>query len=164
MTLDNSTTQQGCWIQPVAGEAHYEFWIGMDCLGTLSRSVSEPLKMQARMADKVWIFRPIGDRLMLFDSTEDRSVGAFSGVRDRRGSLVLGDSVFAWSYTHMWLNKWQWNERGQPVMFFRVGLRPRKREADVMLCEPVQPKHPLLLCFGWYLLVYSARDGRGVID
>jgi hypothetical protein len=162
----------GFWLQPRAGVAAYEFWWGMEQLGQMARSKSKPQQMQATFKSTGggghWLFeRQDGFPARFLIYSQNQIVGSFSGSSERRGTLELHGHLFLWSYTPMWLNRWQWNTaNGKPLLYLEMNLKLRQRDGEVQLTEyEIPTEHrSLFICLGWYLLIHNARDGVGTLE
>ncbi len=166
--ISDSSNNSGFWLQPRAGVAAYEFWWGMEQLGQIARSKSKPQQMQATLGGGHWLFeRQDGFPARFLIYSQGHVIGTFVGSSERRGTLELHERLFLWSYTPMWLNRWQWNTAsGKPLLYLEMNLKLRQRDGEVQLTEyEIPTEHrSLLICLGWYLLIHNARDGVGTLE
>jgi len=156
------------WKQPSARREEYELRAGDEVLATLRWPKSWGSLAEAEVAEGRWTFKRVGfwrTRGTLRVAGDEDDIGTLEARWTGNGTLTLasGES-YGWESTNLWGTRYGWSDsRGTELVRFGATASLLREEAAVELSPRASALSdlPLLVLYGWYLLVMHNRDAAG---
>lgn len=156
------------WAQPSALRMEYELRSRDSLVATLKFSGMFGTLATAESGDGSWTFKRVGfwrQQATVREQGADTDLAVF---RNRTwsggGELLFTDGRSFKATTKLWTTRLEFSsQRDEPLVRFSYGGVFR-RAADVHVEDAARskPELPLLVLFGWYLLVMLERDAAAV--
>ena len=158
------------WSQPSALRMHYELRAGADLVATLRWRGMFGTLATAESGDGSFTFKRVG---FFQNRATIRAAGAETDLAVFRNSTWTGGGELTFATgrkflatTALWSQRLEFTTESEaPLVRFRYGGVFR-RTADVEVEEAARelPELPLLVLFGWYLLVMLEQDSAAVVS
>jgi len=155
------------WKQPSARREEYELRAGDEVLATLRWPKSWGSLAEAEVAEGRWTFKRVGfwrTRGTLRVAGDEDDIGTFEARWTGNGTLTLasGES-YGWESTNLWVRATGGPTRAAPSSSASATASLLREEAAVELSPRASALSdlPLLVLYGWYLLVMHNRDAAG---
>lgn len=156
------------WSQPSALRAEYELRLGDVLVGILRLRELGTLGT-AESGDGSWTFKRVGfwqNRATIRVLGSDMDLAEFrNNTWPMGGALKFQAGRTFRATTNLWMTQFAFSDEADvPLVRFHYGGAFR-RWADVEITEVAKPlpELPLLVLFGWYLLVMLDRDAAAIL-
>ncbi len=159
------------WREPKATVRHYELRAGEALCGTLDFRSAWGTLATAEMAAGAWTFKRVGflnPRVTVREAGSDHDLAVYQPRFWGDGQLALADgATFHWRSINFWSTQWAFTDvAGQPLVTFRSGVPDQKlkdifrTQATVEIAPAAtgDARLPLLVAFGWYLILLQHQD------
>ena len=156
------------WLQPNALKSEYELRSGEELVETLKFRGMFGTLATAECADGAWTFKRVGfwqHRATIRAQGSDADLAVFrNNTWASGGELTFQDGRTFRASTNLWMTRFAFTGAGdEPLVRFHYG-GVFHRSADVELAPEARtlPELPLLVLFGWYLVIMLDRDAGAV--
>lgn len=151
------------WAQPSL-KYHYELKFGETLAATLDFRNAWGTFATAQSGDGVWTFKRVGfwqNRATIRVEDSEQDLAEFTNSTWRRGGTLefVHGRIFK-ATTNFWMTEMEWlREDEEPLVQFDIGGF-FKHNADVEILPDAIgiPELPILVMFGWYLILMLYRD------
>ncbi len=152
-------------VQVSARQLEYEFRAGAEVVGTLRWQKPFGSLALAEVADARWSFKRSGFLRPVVTARPSEAAAEPSMLRPNwRGEGPLfcpGGRSYTWTSLSYWRCEWAFlDSRGETLVRFTPDPGRGKAAAEITLSPSALavPDLPLLVLFGWYLLVLASED------
>jgi hypothetical protein len=151
------------WVQP-SMKMEYELLTGETLAATLKfRSMWGTLAF-VNSGDGDWTFKRIGfwqNRASIRATDSEEDLAVFTNNTWSNGGLLKfsGGKCYK-ATTNVWMTRMEWlTEDEQPLVAFKIGgFFKHSAEVEIMSAAARLPELPILVLFGWYLILMLHRD------
>ncbi len=151
------------WVQPGL-KMEYELLTGDTQVADLIFRSSWGTLAFATSGEGSWTFKRIGfwqnkASIRANDSEEDLAVFTNNTWR-QGGTLEFAGGLRYKATTNFWMTKMEWQtEAEQPLVRFHIGgFFRQSAEVEILPAAARLPELPILVLFGWYLILMLHRD------
>lgn len=151
------------WVQP-SMKMEYELMTGETLAATLNFRSSWGTLAFATSGDGEWTFKRVGfwqnrASIRMVNSEEDVAVFT-NNTWKRGGTLEFADGRRFKATTNVWMTQMEWQtEDEQPLVAFKIGgFFKQSAEVEIMPIATRLSELPILVLFGWYLILMMHRD------
>ena len=151
------------WQQPSL-KMEYELLTGDTLAATLKFRSSWGTLAFAESGDGKWTFKRIGffqNRATIrVDGSEEEAAVFFNNTWRQGGTLEFANGKRFKATTNFWMTKMEWqSEDEQPLADFKIGgFFKHSAEVEIQPQVAALEELPLLVLFGWYLVLMLHRD------
>ncbi len=156
------------WSQPRAGKKEYHLHSRGELVATLKFRSMFGTFATAETGDDCWTFKRVGfwqNKATIRVCGSDTDLAAFrNNTWDGGGTLEFADGRKFKATTNSWGTRFEFQtETNQPLVHFRYGgLFRRSAEVEITPLARDMSYVPLLLLFGWYLVIMLDSDTAAV--
>ncbi len=151
------------WMQP-SMKMEYSLVSGETPVASLNFRSSWGTLATAESGDGCWSFKRIGfwqNRANIRECGSENDVAIFTNNTWKQGGTLefAGGGVFK-ATTNFWMTRLEWLDlNDEPLMRFNIGgFFKHSAEIEILPVAARLPELPLLVLFGWYLILMLYRD------
>jgi len=151
------------WKQPTL-RMEYELLTGETLAATLKFRSAWGTLAYAESGDGSWTFKRIGfwqNRASIREAGSEEDLAIFTNSTWRQGGTLEFSSGGSYrATTNFWMTRMEWQtEDEEPLITFHVGgFFRQSAEVEIHARAAYLPDLPLLVLFGWYLVLMLHRD------
>jgi hypothetical protein len=156
------------WSQPNALKRNYELRSGAERVATLEFRSSFGTFATAQSGDGTWTFKRVGfwqNRACIREAGSETDLAVFkNNTWASGGTLEFAQHRFR-ATTNLWMTHFTFEtESGRPLVQFKYGgVFRRSARVEISADGRPAPELPLLVLFGWYLVIMLDSDTDAVV-
>ena len=159
------------WREPKATARHYELRAGGELCGALNFRSAWGTLATAETAGGAWTFKRVGflnPRVTVREAGSEEDLAVYRPRFWGDGQITLTDgATLHWRSLNFWSTQWAFTDSAsRPLVTFRSGVQDQKLKdifrtqatVEVAPAASADPRLPLLVCLGWYLILLQHQD------
>ena len=159
------------WREPKAMERFYELRSDRDIFATLSFRSAFGTMATAETGDGTWTFKRVGflnPRVTVREAGSEHDAAVYQPKFWGDGYLTFaGGETFHWKPINFWATDWAFYDSSDRVLVkFKSGKEKSKLSdffktqaaVDIEPAAAAQPRLPILVALGWYLIILHGQD------